>query len=104
MPGFGLKSAAITVGTSATALGSGLARSDLLVMALAGNVGSVYVGGSDVSATNGILLSKTVPQKLPKVDTNGHTEDYNLAACFGIGTDSGDKVLILYAKPDSSAV
>lgn len=104
MPGFGLKSVAVQVDTSITALGSGFAKSDLMVMALAGNSGSVYIGGSDVSATNGILLSKTVPIKVPKVDTNGYTEDFNLAACFGIGTSSGDKILLLYALPNSSAV
>jgi len=104
MAGFGLKSIVTTIGTSVTAIGAGLQLSEIIVMADPGNAGSLYLGGSDVSSSNGILLSETEPLKLSMILTSGFTDSYLLAKCYAIGTDSGDKIRVLYAVADSSAV
>jgi len=104
MPGFGLKSVTKTVDTTITALGTGFATSDLMLLAAAANSGSVYVGGSDVSALNGMLLSKTVPIKISLLLSSGHSSSFNLASVFGIGTSAGDKIIFTYAIADNSAV
>jgi hypothetical protein len=104
MPGYGLKSISKQVDTAITALGTGFATSDMMLLAAAANSGSVYVGGADVSATNGMLLSKTVPLKISLIVSSGHSNSFNLAAVYGIGTASGDKIIATYAVQDNSAV
>lgn len=104
MAGFGIKAIVTSVGTSVTAFGTGFVSSDLLVMADPGNAGSLYIGGSDVTSSIGILLSKTVPIKMSEVVSSGFSESYNLAKCYAIGTDAGDKIRICYPVADSSAV
>jgi hypothetical protein len=104
MPGFGLKSVIKQVDTTITALGTGFAMSDLLLLAASANSGNVYVGGSDVSATNGMLLSKTVPIKISQILTSGNSNSFNLASIYGIGTAASDKIIFTYAVQDNSAV
>jgi hypothetical protein len=103
---WGLKSGSKTLTTASTvyALGTGLAMSELYVMAGASNSGDTYIGGSNVSASTGILLSKTVPLKLPHVLAAGFGESYDLSGVFVVGAADGDTVKFFYANKFDVAV
>jgi hypothetical protein len=104
MPGFGLKSEVITLaGATAQAMGSGLVPSDMVVLADTANSNPIYIGGSDVTTSNGMLVPEGTPIKLSALLSGGHYESYNLAKIFVIGS-TGEKLRILYAKRDESAV
>lgn len=95
--GYGVKQVLVTLaGATAQAIGTGLACSDLLLVADTANSNPIYIGASDVTTANGMLIPEDNPIKISQIVSHGNFEDFNLASIFVIGT-TGEKLRVLYA-------
>lgn len=106
MPGFGFKTEVVTCTTAGTRYNptTKYLPAGTLVQPVAGNSGSVYMGGSDVTSTNGWVLSTSAPTRLGDVRLSGSHEDFFGPAVYFVSAQNGDKVVLLIPIRDNSAV
>ncbi len=100
MSHFGLKTLTKTLAVAGTreTLGTRSIPATSMLVAMAGNAGSIFVGGSDVSASNGYWVSPTRPLKLQDIVSSGHTESFLLSNIYAVSTEAGDGLIILMAE------
>lgn len=99
----GVRAIAITVGTSPVSIASQLGGSpfakNIYLRTATGNSGTVAVGGSDISSTNGYLLAADRQLSLLQVFPGSSGDDYDLQQIYVLGSTSGQ---IIYVLVDSN--
>lgn len=85
-------------GTAQKISAAEIAVEALLIFADALNSGTIYVGGTGVTSSNGIPL--TAGQELPIYTDRSHgaTADIDMSSIYINGDNTGDKVRIIYMK------
>jgi hypothetical protein len=80
---------------------SEIAVEAILIFADSLNTGTIYVGGTGVTSSNGIPL--TAGQELPIYTDRSHgaTADIDMSTVYINGDNTGDKVRIIYMKRQS---
>jgi hypothetical protein len=107
MPGFKLQVSVVTLTTAGTAypLSTGHLPSGTEIKPHSGNSGTVYLGGSSVTGINdGYPISASVPYRMDSLRNGGHHEDFFGPSCYAVGSQNGDKVILLIPVRDNSAV
>lgn len=106
MPGFKFSVSVVTLTTAGTAypLSTGHLPSGTEIKPAAGNTGTVYLGGSDVSTTNGYPISASLPYRMDSLRNGGHHEDFYGPQCYATSSQNGDKIILLIPVRDNSAV
>lgn len=101
---YALKSGSKTVATAGTAVAltsSSIWARGLRLAAPAGNAGNVFLGGSTVSATTGIILAPGDHISLSDLMGAGDDAAVNLSAVYIDAATNGDKLTFAYLEPAS---
>ena len=97
-----LSSENITVGTSATALDTSSSPErvfQLIVQAGQDNTGNVFIGGPDVTTSNGIDIDALVELKLGSTEVHGSAaHKYNLGGFYAIADGANQSLRVLKIK------
>lgn len=92
-------SEAVSVGTTAGALKSSTkVVLSCLIQALSTNTQPVYLGGSDVSSANGLMLPAGGAVALASLVAGGQTEDWDLSKIFAVSPLGTQAIRILYQQ------
>jgi hypothetical protein len=85
-------------GTAQKLSAAEIAVEAILIFADATNVGTIYLGGTGVTSSNGIPL--TAGQEIPIYTDRAHgaTADIDMSTIYINGDSTGDKVRIIYMK------
>ena len=69
-----------------------------LIYADSANVGTIFIGGSTVDSTNGIPLAAGHALPVGSDRSHGATSDIDLKSIFFDGTNTSDKVRVMYMQ------
>ncbi len=107
MPGYKFKTSVVTLTTAGVAvpLSTGYLPHGTEIKPHASNSGAVYLGGSTVTGVNdGFPISAAVPYRIDGLVVGSHHEDFYGPSCYAVGSQNGDKVVLLIPVRDESAV
>jgi len=103
MAGYGLKSLKKNVATAGTRVqlsSSAIYAKKVFIVASTSNAGLIYIGGSDVSSTNGFPLANTAPGNrvdLGDLTIGGSSEAWDLSQVYVDAANNDEDVFVLYS-------
>lgn len=96
---FGIKCAAVTVGTTAVALGtSGEVAHFLELRAAAANGDNIYIGGPDVTTATGLLLDAGERLQLPSFQFGAAGEEFRMDQVYAVAGAADQVLFVLHDK------
>jgi len=101
MPKYSPKSVRVTVGTAAVAVQAAVAGSlklGLIIQADASNAGNIFIGGSDVTTSNGIQLAAGATLSLNDFGTAHSICEWDLTKVFLVSNQAAQAVRVSYAE------
>lgn len=85
-----------TAGTRVALSADKLLSASLVVEALPTNTGNIYVGGIDVSSSNGIILQPGQSVSIPGPEIHGNQYEIDLAQVYLDAGTNGDATRVMY--------
>lgn len=76
---------------------------EIMIMADSSNLNPVYIGGSDVTSTNGFPLSPGIVISLGGILMGSSKQDLSLLDCYVYGT-AGEKIRVILGKSVDASV
>jgi hypothetical protein len=106
MAGFKLKTSVVTLTNAGTAyaISTTWLPVGTVIQPDAANTGSVHIGEAGVSSSTGFLITTAQPMRLTDVIVAGHYEEFYGPSIYAVGSQSGDKIRIIFPQRDSTAV
>lgn len=106
MAGFKLKSSVVTLTTAGTAYAVSTTWLPVgtVIQPDAANTGSVHIGEVGVTSATGFLITSAQPLRLTDVVTAGHYEEFYGPSIYAVGSQSGDKIRLIFPQRDGTAV
>lgn len=103
MPGFKFKTSVVTLTTAGTAYqaSTGYLPLGTVIQPATGNTGTIYIGAAGVTSSTGYLITSSNPLRLSDLEMD---EAFFGPSIYFVGTQNGDKVVLLIPEKDNTAV